>query len=104
MTRIPPHPPPRDDDINVEGVRWLDNLAFGPPSLLRMGQEFPPASSAQIARRELVNRPFPRVNYYSGKTWAGRLIHERVATQGQRNWAHSTLWDEEWFAKFEEDI
>ena len=53
-------------------------------------------------RRELVTHPFPRVNYYSGKTWAGCLIHERVATQGQRCWVHSTPWDEEWFAKFEE--
>ena len=57
---------------------------------------------AHQIRRELVNRPFPRVNYYPGKTWAGCLIHERVATQGQRSWAHSTPWDEEWFAKFEE--
>ena len=51
-------------------------------------------------RRDLVNRPFPRVNYYPGKSWAGRFIHERVPAYGRRMWAPS--WDEEWFAKPEE--
>ena len=54
-----------------------------------------------LARRELITRPFPRVHYYPGKSWAGRLIHERVPAYGRRMWAPS--WDEEWFAKPEEE-
>ena len=56
-----------------------------------------------LARRELITRPFPRVYYYPGKSWAGRLIHERVPTHGQRTWSPSSLWDEEWFATFEKE-
>ena len=62
-----------------------------------------PEAQAIAQRRALMTRPFPHVNYYCGKSWAGYLIHERGATQSHRSWAHSTLWDEEWFAKIEED-
>lgn len=36
------------------------------------------------ARRELIERPFPQVHIYGGRSWSGLHIPYAIATRGRR--------------------